>query len=125
METFLQNHYKNLIKEKCLTKSTRKILCDRIVEDFLQKDCYMHLSEFDRIATEIVEIFPQEKKETFYIAGKRPGGMLYNRFRNCSSKLRKVGLYTITNRKRRLSVDSSDYNSNLSSSSGNFSLVFY
>ncbi|XP_055856017.1 uncharacterized protein LOC129919193 [Episyrphus balteatus] len=85
-------------KHNKLEKENRKILVNTIVEFFYDstKDIYnapgsKHL---DKIADQIVELFPTEKKDIYFIARQphekpNPSGLLFNRFNNINRNKRK------------------------------------
>ncbi|KAL5246250.1 hypothetical protein ACI65C_013658 [Semiaphis heraclei] len=99
-------------KNNKLTDELRKILTDIIIEHLIQQKIHASPKLFEQISVGIVEVFKSEIKETFYLCvpKQKPKGLLYQKYHNTISKLRRYNLWSGP-KKLKLNEHNSDANS--------------
>ncbi|XP_075163057.1 uncharacterized protein LOC142235683 [Haematobia irritans] len=81
-------------KQKMLSPYFRKILSNCLTEYFIENNIVPTPTLFRRISYKIHIAFPTESEDIYYIhkQGRKPGGILYSKYHNTLSKLRKFGI---------------------------------
>ncbi|CAD6991965.1 unnamed protein product [Ceratitis capitata] len=85
-------HYNN---NKCLDMHYRKKVVRIVIGAALEKRMDMSINDFQAMNEQLLEIFPNESEDTFYVprvGNTRARGMLYNKYINLSRNLRRNGL---------------------------------
>ncbi|XP_013105549.2 uncharacterized protein LOC106085716 isoform X1 [Stomoxys calcitrans] len=102
----LLNHYE---KHDNLTQKHSYMVSACIINYMFENEIRAKPEDFEVIADNIIQLFPNESKETYYSKerGKKPGGILFRKYHNTISQLKRKGLEVIAMtqcKKQRLSA---------------------
>lgn len=72
-----------------LSMKEKRKLANLISDYYIEKSINLSKHSIDSLSKQIKQRFPKEDRDTYYISGKSPGGLLYQKYHNSKSRLNK------------------------------------